>query len=422
MKLCAFLVFLSVLPCGALTPAEDITLPQRLTSREGTVEFRMALPRAYASGLKAEVSRIPLIEFPGLAQVEWRSAPAGAELWWRGKNEKPFHHILQGFPLWPGPEEYFIQYTWKADEGLLQLFINGTPVRLPEARFRTLWDDEDRATKVRLPAAPITISDLRVASEQTPAPVLRERVPENLVGRRADLFWDFPPPATVLDADSLKKELLMTNPLSQPQDVANWIMEGPGDTSFRDGWMTLRSRKADAQTPDHGHFVFWCPTQLPASFVAEWDVQILDHAGLLITFFAATGRSGSDLFAPDLEKRDGTFRQYTHGDVNAYHISYYSNPEHEPGRTTSNMRKNPPSMMVAQGPAGSLPGSREIHRVQLIKKGSHIQMSVDGKVIIDWQDDDAERFGKPYGPGHLGFRQMQWTAARYRNLRVWACD
>jgi hypothetical protein len=42
----------------------------------------------------------------------------------------------------------------------------------------------------------------------------------------------------------------------------------------------------------------------------------------------------------------------------------------------------------------------------------------DGRVIIDYTDDQPERYGKPYAGGKIGFRQMQWTRARYRNFRV----
>ena len=83
------------------------------------------------------------------------------------------------------------------------------------------------------------------------------------------------------------------------------------------------------------------------------------------------------------------------------------------------MRKNPPAMMVEQGPVGIEPGSKQIHRVRLVKSDAEVQMSVDGRIVIRWTDDDADRFGAAYGGGYLGFRQMQWTEARYRNLKVY---
>jgi hypothetical protein len=55
----------------------------------------------------------------------------------------------------------------------------------------------------------------------------------------------------------------------------------------------------------------------------------------------------------------------------------------------------------------------------LIKDGAHIQLQVDGKVIIDWTDVGS-RYGPVLGGGKIGLRQMQWTQAQYRNFRVHA--
>lgn len=393
-------------------------LPDELTSAEGTLEFVMELDRPYRSGRGTETTVERLLTFQGLGRVEFRPAPGGARLWWRWETERPFRHILQAFPEWPGPERYCIQYTWKADEGLMQLFINGTPTRLPDARFAEPWDFGDRASEVILHDGPIRISDLETLPRHTPAEELRERVPDALRGRHADLFWDFPEPENPIDADALDREPIARNPLSSPGDVEDWVMEGPGEIGFEDGWMMMRSTKPDAGPGENGHIVFWRPEKLPDSFVAEWEVQLLNDPGLLIAFFAAMGKDGEDLFDPALPDRDGTFRHYVKGAIRCYHISYYSNPEHEPGRTTTNMRKNPPAMMVDQGPVGIPPGSDRIHEVQLVKLGDEVQLSVDGRIAIRWTDDDPERFGDPYGAGYFGLRQMQWTEARYRDLRI----
>ena len=54
------------------------------------------------------------------------------------------------------------------------------------------------------------------------------------------------------------------------------------------------------ELPCYGHIVFRRPGELPDSFVAEWEVQLLNDPGLLIAFFAANGGAGRDLFDPAL--------------------------------------------------------------------------------------------------------------------------
>ena len=36
-------------------------------------------------------------------------------------------------------------------------------------------------------------------------------------------------------------DLIYENPFSSESDVANWIMEGPGEIEFKDAWMHMQS-------------------------------------------------------------------------------------------------------------------------------------------------------------------------------------
>ena len=88
-----------------------------------------------------------------------------------------------------------------------------------------------------------------------------------------------------------------------------------------------------------------------------------------------------------------------------------------PGRITSNMRKNNNFFLVANGPPGILPASKNQHLIRLVKDRNHIQFLVDNRVIIDFVDD-GKRYGPVHGGGKIGLRQMQWMIARYRDFCV----
>ena len=190
-------------------------------------------------------------------------------------------------------------------------------------------------------------------------------------------------------------------------------MEGVGETKFSNGWMQMFS-------PDEAaHHVYWCPVELPASFVAEWEVRNKHpEAGLCIVFFAATGKNGQDVFSSELKPRNGIFKQYTKGDVNNYHISYYANTPSQKHRPYTHLRKNSGFHKVQVGKAGILHYSEKTHRVRLVKNIGRIQMYIDGALIIDWLDD-GKQHGPILGAGKIGFRQMKWTRFEYRNLRIW---
>lgn len=221
-------------------------------------------------------------------------------------------------------------------------------------------------------------------------------------------------PETFQSTEKKKGELLYENELATENDINGWVMEGPGVAEFANNWMHMYSPK------EKDHHVFWCPEDFPASFIAEWELQNQEtDAGLCIVFFSALGKNGESIFEPSFPKRDGTFKQYTKSKYfNNYHISYYANGKDTRAKEVGHLRKNRGFNKVQIGEPGIPVESTEIHKMRLVKDGSHILCFVDGCKIIDWTDD-----GKEYGPvlkgGKIGFRQMKWTHFKYRNFKVW---
>lgn len=213
-------------------------------------------------------------------------------------------------------------------------------------------------------------------------------------------------------------KLLYQASFDEPGSVSDWVMEGPGEIAFGQGWMKMHSPN------EEGHHVFWCPEDFPDSFIARWDAQNLDdEAGLVIIFFAALGVDGQDIFSPELPERDGTFTQYTEGEIKSYHISYYANAAHNPGRGHANLRKNNTFSLLQKGEVGIPTDSMQEHEITLVKEGDRIRLYVDRRKVIDYTDNtpvvDGIDTGKALGGGKIGFRQMKWTHFRYKNFRVY---
>lgn len=211
-----------------------------------------------------------------------------------------------------------------------------------------------------------------------------------------------------------KGTLVYENSLTEQALLSGWVMEGPGVVSFEDDRMHMRSPN------EAGHHVFWCPQEMPESFIAEWEVQNQEtDAGLCIVFFAAKGINGEDIFSADLSERDGAFKSYIKGDINNYHISYYANAKNKPGREITNLRKNRGFHKVQSQYAGIPTESTAVHQVKLIKHKGTIQMFIDGRTVVDWTDD-GEQYGPILGSGNIGLRQMKFTHFTYRNFKVWS--
>jgi hypothetical protein len=201
------------------------------------------------------------------------------------------------------------------------------------------------------------------------------------------------------------------NTFDREDALKDWAFEGPGRCWIQDGHMCMTSH-----APDKGlHIVNWNRQDFPADFMCEWDFRRTVDTGLCILFFCAKGVNGEDVFDPKLAPRDGTFKLYTNGDINCYHISYYAC-----GRDSANLRKNHGFYLAAIGP--DLVTPKPLSRWQTItlyKRGPQVRLAVDGRLSIAF-DDDGRTYGPVWGAGKIGLRQMAHThTAMYDNFRVW---
>ncbi len=387
---------------------------------EGTVSFLLTPGATLRNGLGAEKEQFTVLKIARLAEVRLSQAETNMAIqWvWAGKMGVPNLRVL--LPELPGDKTYHMQFTWEANLGRFEVYFNGLPM-IDAGTTCQPWSMEQAATEYEIPDSPAKVSSLKFVPEYLPPEALANQVPSEYLGRDAETLGQdrAKPPLSVAKG---RGPLLLDMPLASQTEIDKWVQEGPANVTFDDGWMQMRSTRPDAAGGVNGHIVNWCPLDFPASFVAEWDVQILSDWGLNIVFFAAKGEKGEGIFAPNLPPRDGTFVHYIKGAVESYHISYHANTPNAPGRSTSNLRKNNRFLLISAGPVAIPAKSRDVHRVRLIKDGAHIQFQVDGQVSIDYVDPGTDRYGPVYGGGKFGLRQMQWTVARYRDLKIWALN
>jgi hypothetical protein len=215
----------------------------------------------------------------------------------------------------------------------------------------------------------------------------------------------------------VKTGVLYSNPLSGPDDVADWIAEGPLGRGVHDGALELFGMLDDGEFGDHAHWTFWCPEEFPDRIRISWEFLPLAEPGLAMLFFAAAGHGGLDLFAPELTPRTGYYPQYHSGDIDALHVSYFRHKyESERAFRTCNLRKSAGFELVAQG-ADPLPPAEDavdFYRLEVVKDGPRVAFSINGLPLFEWQDPSD----KVLAGGRIGFRQMAPLRAAYRNLVV----
>lgn len=214
---------------------------------------------------------------------------------------------------------------------------------------------------------------------------------------------------------------------SDPKFVEDWILEGGASLEMSGGKLILKNGKGPDGLVKPKPLVCWFKQELPADFLIEFSVCPRDRKeGLAIVFFSARGVDGNSVFDAALARRTGDFKQYHSGDLNNYHISYWSGStrERDAGKGTppsSHVRKNFGFHLVAQGEDLVGTGTEgQFQTVRLFKKGGVIRLYVDDVLAVSY-DDDGKKFGPVLDrPGWFAFRQMPHTGyASYGKFAVY---
>jgi hypothetical protein len=249
-----------------------------------------------------------------------------------------------------------------------------------------------------LALSPGRVQRLAAAAEKEPP--MHPAVGQKLVP--TDVDWEHPIYQTSFD---------------DPAELKNWRLEGGKSMTIADGKLILESAPGSVKSEaDANHLVCWLTKEVPGDFLLEFSLRPQNRKqGLNIVFFNARGIHGESIFDPSLQPRNGLFRQYHHGDLNNYHISYWAGD-----RGTANVRKNYGFHLVAVGKdlvAGA--PADAFQTIRLYKRGGTIRLMVDDVISVAYDDD-----GKTYGPvwnqsGWIGLRQMAHTVrCEYDELKI----
>ncbi len=334
---------------------------------------------------------------------------------WRGPYNFGGYMRIQT-PSISGPGWHHLAAVWDTQRGIQNLYFDGRPAG---ANIPTYEPGEPAPVFKEIVAKllpTIGLCDIRLYDQALDEESLNGLLSVLYSGQSDRILGVESLGEISIEEDNLT--LIYENALTSDKGSAQWVMEGPGEVQYTPDGMLMESSRPESRD---GHFVYWLDKKLPENFVAEWKVKVLSEYGLNIVFFSATGPGGGSIFDPSVAPRDGDFKQYHSGDIDCYHISYYADGEEHPGRSTANLRKNSGFYLVSNGPEGIPPESTDFHQVVLKKQGGKIQLAVDGKLSIDWQDD-GESYGPVLGAGWFGLRQMRWTQALYQDLKIYALN
>ncbi|WKL57950.1 DUF1961 family protein [Asticcacaulis sp. ZE23SCel15] len=213
-------------------------------------------------------------------------------------------------------------------------------------------------------------------------------------------------------------DIIYHNPLSKPEDIAAFKLEGEAKISFERGRMTLQNAR-DPSEGQASNFVFWCPETFPDNVEISWKFWPVAEPGLCILFFAAGGiLNGKRVHVLDkgLKPRAGIYDQYTQSDVDALQIAYFRRRwAEERAFHLANLRRAPGFQLLAQG-ADPLPDVEDAtppYDIKIRKTHKAVDFLINDLPVVHWDVTP----GSPTS-GSIGFRQMAPLIADYADLTV----
>ncbi|NCU33116.1 MAG: DUF1961 family protein [Candidatus Moranbacteria bacterium] len=165
----------------------------------------------------------------------------------------------------------------------------------------------------------------------------------------------------------------------------------------------------------------FCRKDFPDNICIEYDMKALSKKGLLITFIAAKGRKGEDIIS-ELPARKGIFADYIHNEnMRSYHVSISRYDDNGKHTNTSNWRRNPGLLMMAQQEDLCKEIEKWYH-IAIVKKGKLLQMSVNNKTSGGFIDKDEIPEPIP-SDGKVGFRIIGAdVVVQIKNFKVTALE
>ncbi len=435
----------------ALLPAAGhsslvIETPAEIWQSSGTLGFNFKPDRRLSSGPTADKSNFKtrLIDCP-LFTIDLRERSSQLTLYiaLAGAGGQPLKARLNWSRL-SAEQWYHLAFAWDANKTAFECFLNGSlqeklrfspslkgwrPPAPPEGALTIGGTGGSGTHSAALAIDHIQMFD-NALDEAALRKALRGRARIGLAGEGRteyfgklsfhtydlELFYtaDFSQPLNVV----AENDLFRGDKRARKPDKAEWVLEGPGRARTVDGKLQLESLKPD----QGGHVVLWNTREFPENCLIEFDMSPANSTnGLNILFFAARSRDERDIFDLSLPKRDGVFKNYHSGAIDAYHASYWACGPDDGGtpRRTANLRKNRGFQLVNVGADNIAGKGSGPHVVRLLKYEGRILLETAGQLSAVWYDD-----GKSHGPalmgGRIGLRQMAHTGrATYGSFTVY---
>ena len=164
----------------------------------------------------------------------------------------------------------------------------------------------------------------------------------------------------------------------------------------------------------------WTNRTFEGDIYVEFEWKALNPNGLSLLMVHASGMTREDFMADYPRKTSGTMQTVYQENVRNYHWEFYremNDVRNDVG--TAFARKNPFAYRIGFGSAPKPFATGEWHKLQLLQRDGRMRGAIDGKLLLDFEDNSWTNSGGILNYGHIAIRCMVHTKMLFRNLKVY---
>ena len=258
----------------------------------------------------------------------------------------------------------------------------------------------------------------RMYREATPDfdPAIEQELRHRFEGRDLEDFT-FTPDATW----TKQFDIDFRNPLEQ---IKEFYVQGQADSVKPAGHpegLLIETPDVPYGTPDAfpKQVYIWSNRTFEGNVYVEFEWKALKPNGLALLMIQASGMTREDFMADYPRKTSGIMQTVHEENVRNYHWEFYremNDVRNDVGTAFS--RKNPFAYRIGFGSAPAPFTINAWHKLQIVQIGSKVRGAIDGKVLLEFNDNSRTNSGCVLNCGHIAIRCMVHTKMVFRNLKV----
>ena len=147
---------------GLSQDEDNLLILNNPVSQKGTISFVLLTDKTYKNGDSEDKFSQILLEFPGLTKCLLERSYEAIKISLQWENDETHMGSYLMVKELPGPRKYHFLFTWDAERGLSDGYLNGVSFKNENDRFYFPWKVKGITNRARLHSGPNLITDVKV--------------------------------------------------------------------------------------------------------------------------------------------------------------------------------------------------------------------------------------------------------------------